>query len=200
MAKVIGPQKKVKTDAEPAQMIVDKEVLFIAPNNVVAVKNRITRCGSALMGVRAPLRVDFGIRLPEINLLKRREPRRSRMTNGISSRAYDGNTLSAYVDGKDLSRIDNKKVQGIQPKLHRVGAPLYIGAQQQPQPLVGEQVFGKAFRELVALWTMLQFTILAWGRRHSQVLWSWDWQANTVSNPSIQGDKLATTWAKLKAD
>ena len=201
VAKVIGPQKKVKTDAEPAQMIVDKEVLLIAPNNVAAVKNRNYSMWIRADGSPGSFACGFWNSFPEKNPVE--TERTEKVTDDewhFVACVYDGNTLSAYVDGKDLSRIDNKKVQGIQPKLHRVGAPLYIGAQQQPQPLVGEQVFEKGIQGVGGVVDDVAIYNIGLGPEALASVMELGLAGKYGFQPVNPRDKLATTWAKLKAD
>lgn len=201
VAKLIGPQKKVKTDAEPAQMIVDKEVLLIAPNKVAAVKNRNYSMWIRADGNPGSFACGFWNSFPEKNPLE--TERTKRVTDDewhFVACAFDGNTLSAFVDGNELSKIENKKVQGITPKLHKVKAPLYIGAQQQPQPLVGEHAFEKGIQGVGGTVDDVALYNVGLAPETLKSIMELGLAGKYGYRPVSPKDKLTTTWAKLKAE
>jgi len=191
----------VKTDAALAQMIVDKEVLLIAPNKIAAVKNRNYSVWIRADGNPGSFACGFWNSFPEKNSLE--TERTKKVTDDewhFVACAFDGNTLSDFVDGKELSKIENKKVQGITPKLHKVKAPLYIGAQQQPQPLVGEHAFDKGIQGVGGLVDEVALYNVGLAPETLTSVMELGLAGKYGYRPVSPKDKLATTWAKLKAE
>ena len=196
---VLDPPKKIETDTEPAQMIVDKEVLIVA-NGVAHVKTRNYSMWIRSDGSPGSFACGFWNIFPEI------VPRETGRTKTVTDDqwhfvacAYDGETLVAYVDGKDLGKIENKKVQGIQPRLHLTDAPLYIGAQQEPQPGLGKHVFEKGIQGVGGLVDDVALFDTGLPGEEIKSLMELGLAGKYGFQAVSPGGKLATTWATIKA-
>ena len=199
---IVPPQGRFEIDAEALQMIVDKELVLMDDGGVARVKNRNYSMWIRSDGSDAGnLACGFWNRWP----VKR--PVETETTRKVTDNewhfvacVYDGQTLFAYVDGKEVGKVENEDDQGIRPKLHRMEVPLYLGAQQQPQPIVGKQVFEKGIQGIggvlddVAIYNVglnseqIRSLMVGLAARYDHI------RAVDI------GAKLASTWGRIKAE